>query len=390
LRPRAVYQPFPPTIVLPAREEDPSSGAKIHILGDDERSRFIAHALSRSYAAVEMLSWKGKPSSRYNNIETLSRRKSARSQKEPTVEPISVASRATTKTKDDSYIENLIVTGRGYEAVPALEEVKHRVDENTTICLMNDGLGVLEDVREKIFAGEMDKQPDFVLGHMNHRLVFNRASNSVKQLKGGSMRLTPAARLSGKRKGQSTEVEKRSRLVERLHNVERLRASTSPLDEWMKFKLPSLVFNAAVEPVCVALDCDYAHIMRFEEGWKLMNSLLREILQVVAHFPEVRYSAGLQDFLKRGNIRDMLVNGITAKRDAPSLFVQQIASRQYTDVDYHNGYFIRRAKKLGVDVPRNEMMRQIIISKYYKHTRDLNRYVPIEETSIPHYLDRKR
>jgi cytochrome b translational activator protein CBS2 len=378
--------------VLPAREEEHPSGPKIHILGDDVRSRFIAHALSQSYAAVEMISWKGRSqSSKYNNIETslLEQVPVRAADKQFIVEPLSVASRAA-KEKTNERIENLIITGHGYEAVPALEQVKHRVNENTTICLMNDGLGVLEDVRERIFSGEVDSQPNFFLGHMNHRLVFRKSSNAVRQLKRGSMLLTPVARLhlQGAKtdKMYTKEMKKRWRLVERLHTVERLRASSSPLDEWIRFKLPSLMFQAAIEPVCVALDCSYQELLRDREGWSLMHTLLAEIFDVVAHLPEVGSSTSLQEFLRTSNPDAILISSITAKRDAPSLFMQQIAAGQFTDVDYNNGYFIRRAAKLGVSVPQNKMMRKIVVSKYRQYKRSFLKHVPLEETSLPHEL----
>ncbi|KAG8415328.1 hypothetical protein J3458_009186 [Metarhizium acridum] len=90
---------------------------------------------------------------------------------------------------DDSRIDQLVVSGRGQEAVEALQSVKNRIDGNTTVCLMNDGLGVLEDVRKKIFEGT-DAAPNFLLGHMSHRLAFNRTYDAVTQLKQGQTKLT--------------------------------------------------------------------------------------------------------------------------------------------------------------------------------------------------------
>lgn len=60
---------------------------------------------------------------------------------------------------DDSRIEQLVVSGRGQEAVEALQSVKNRIDGNTTVCLMNNT--VVTDI-PKIFStwGELSVYAD--------------------------------------------------------------------------------------------------------------------------------------------------------------------------------------------------------------------------------------
>lgn len=384
-----------PSVLLPAGAQKSPSVHKIHILGQDERSKFIAQALSQVYDSIDMLGW-GEEGRRpvHSKYCYIDRPESPKS-KNRVVERMSKRCKAA-ETADKSHIDNLIVTGYGHEAVPALETIKDRVDENTTVCLMNSGMGVLEDVRERVFNGEFESQPSFVLGHMTHRLAYNRHTSSVKQLiAGGSTRLTrvektpeeaaDTARTSQALEQQSLELQAESQdeLVQSLRTARRMQSSSATFDRWLAFKLPSLIFDSAVEPVCVALNVAYKDILHNRAAMRMMRQLLDEILQVVEELPEVQGSAVVQKFVKKTSTQEIAYRGIVSKRDQPSLWVKRIDKGLLTDVDYLNGYFLRRARHIGVAAPMNEFVRDMVKAKHSRRMEELNSEVPLEETSIP-------
>jgi len=380
VKPRPAPQFYVPSVLLPPEAAKSPTVHKIHILGEDERSKFIAHALSGVYDSVEMLGWRN-ISSKYRNIQrsrSSSRRAAAK------VEANMAVPRILTK-EDDSRIDQLVVTGKGYEAAEALKSVKHRVDENTTVCLMNDGLGVLEDVRRKIFEG-METSPSFLLGHMSHRLAFNRTYDSVKQLKNGETRLTLAelSQRKGKQLHQAPhKTETRSNFIRTLQEATDLHSSLTTYDQWLRFKLPSVIFDSVVEPVCVLLETPYQGLLQNPAAQRMMHSLLSEIIQVVEKMPEVEGSSVLQSYVRGRGIKKLLYNRIMAKRSQPSQLVRRIEHGLPTDVDYLNGYFLRRGQKLGLDLRMNIMMRDMIKARHSQAIERLNSFIPVEETSIP-------
>lgn len=381
VKPRPAPQFYVPSVLLPPEAAKSPTVHKIHILGEDERSKFIAHALSGVYDSVEMLGWRQNPSSKYRNIQ---KSRSSSRRVATKVEPNLAIPRAIA-TDDDSHIDQLVVTGRGHEAAEALESVKHRVDANTTVCLMNDGLGVLEDVRRKIFEGA-ELGPSFLLGHMSHRLAFNRTYDSVKQLKNGETKLTLAemSLRTGKDLRQTPhKTETRSNFVKTLQEATDLHSSLTSYDQWLRFKLPSVLFDSVVEPVCVLLEMPYQGLLQNPAAQRMMHSLLSEIITVVENMPEVQGSSVIRDYVRGKGIRKLMHSRIMAKRSQPSQLVRRIEYGLPTDVEYLNGYFLRRGHKLGIDLRMNIMMRDMIKAKHSQAIERLNSYIPVEETSIP-------
>ncbi|KHN98677.1 2-dehydropantoate 2-reductase [Metarhizium album ARSEF 1941] len=377
-KPRPQPQFYVPSVLLPREAANSPTVHKIHILGDDERSKFIAHALSSVYDSVEMLGWR-RSSSKYRNIQKArpSNRWSA-----PNVEPNLAAMPRAIAQDDDSKIDQLVVSGRGYEAVEALQAVKNRIDENTTVCLMNDGLGVLEDVRKRIFEGTTDAAPSFWLGHMSHRLAFNRTYDAVTQLKHGQTKLT-FAEAPRMRVNDMHKVESRPNFVKTLQEAKDLRTTMTPFDQWLRFKLPAVIFDSVVEPVCVLLEMPYQGLLQNPAAQRMMHSLLSEIIQVLENMPELEGSTAIRDYVQSKGVRKFMYGRIMGKQSQPSQLVRRIEHGLPTDVEYLNGYFLRRGQKLGLDLRMNVMMRDMIKAKHSQAIERLNSYIPMEETSIP-------
>ncbi|QYS93286.1 hypothetical protein H0G86_000668 [Trichoderma simmonsii] len=374
-----------PSVLLPPEAARSPSVHKIHILGDDERSRFIAHALSGVYDSVEMLGWKRSSpspsaspsfSSKYRNVYK-SRHGDHRKMK---LEHLSVTPKAITRD-DNSHIDQLLVAGPGHDAVEALQSVKHRIDKDTTVCLMTDGLGVLEEVRQRIFRGT-ESSPSFLLGHMSHRLAFNRGQDSVKELRFGKTQLT-----FGDFGRDVEKTETRMNFVKTLQGVKDLNSSLTPFDKWLHFKLPSVILDSVVEPVCVLLEIPYAGLLRNPAAQRMMHRLLTEIVSVVDSMPELEGSAAIRDFIRGNRIKQLIYSRIMARRSVPSVELErQIQNGLPTDVDYLNGFFIRRGHELGIQLPTNIMMRDMIKAKHSLAIEKLNSYVPVEETSVPSHM----
>lgn len=375
---------MPSVHLSPEVAKSSPSEYKIHILGEDVRSKFIAHALSSVYDSVEMIGYKFGPSSRYSHIQKMSKMQSNKPKR--TLAPNRLASWKMADA-DDSHIDQLIVTGKGYEAVPSIEAVKHRIDENTTVCLMNEGLGVLEDVRQQIFKGS-DKTPTFLLGHMTHRLAYNDHFNAVRLVKPGQMKITSMdhAGLSIPEPGPS---RLNQNLLDSLRVAKDLKIQSSPLDDWLCFKLPSVIFGCVVEPICVLLDVPYEEILPNPQARRMMLLLLDEIAVVMEHLPELSGSAVVQEYLRGGRLRWLLYKAIRGKGPAPSELVKRIQKGQPSELRHLNGYFLRRAERFGLNMANNRMMAEMVAAKEEQAKRNLQGHIPFIETSLPSDLERQ-
>ncbi|KAL7822738.1 ketopantoate reductase PanE/ApbA C terminal domain-containing protein [Trichoderma gracile] len=318
------------------------------------------------------------PSSRYRNIYK-SRNGNQRKMK---LEHVSVTPKAIAKD-DRSHIDQLLVAGPGREAVEALQSVKHRINKDTAVCLMTNGLGVLEEVRARVFQGT-ESSPSFVLGHMSHRLAFDRRTDSVRELRYGKTQLTFAD--SGRLGEDVEKTESRIDFVRTFEGVKDLNSSLTPFDKWLHFKLPSVILDSVVEPVCVLMEIPYAGLLRNPPAQRMMQRLLDEIVSVVDNMPEIEGSAAVRNFIRSNRIKQHIYSRIMARRGASSDLARQIQNGLPTDIDYLNGFFIRRGHQLGIETPTNLLIRDMIKAKHSLAIERLNSYIPVEETSVPSHL----
>jgi ketopantoate reductase len=331
------------------------------------------------------------PKSRYRNIEEAQperTRKSAYAEKNAAiVREKEDQGHEAAQTADRSHIDQLIVTGRGFEAVKAIASVKDRIDDKTSVCLLNDGMGVLEQVRKHILDGTQP-QPNFYLGHMSHALVFNRNRDSVKQLKAGQTVLTSSDAILNTPKESHASALEYPEFIRSLRQAKLLQTRYNTYDQWLRFKIPSMMFTAAVEPVCVLLDLPYRGLATNLSAQKMMNQLLAEMALVTENLPEVRDSPDLIKFLRGEGLKKFCYRRITGKANAPSDLQTRINKGLQTDINYQNGFFLNRAKVLGIDTPTNKLMVHMVKARRVEAMEKRKAFIPVEEKSAQSIRER--
>ncbi|PHH70556.1 hypothetical protein CDD80_5936 [Ophiocordyceps camponoti-rufipedis] len=376
----------PPVYTSPVSDTDaPPRVHKVHIIGEDEKAKYIAHALCNIYNSVELLDWRRERTGKYRNL-SISR--PGRAIYKP-VERNQVPKHAFAQDSS-SHIDLMVVTGPGSDAVKALDSVKHRVDNKSNVCIMSEGLGVLEDVRKKVFEGS-DSKPNFFLGHMSHRLVWNRNTDSVKRLYNGQTRLTNALSTADGydpiKSRQEHDSDSWTPAVSTWGSSHDLNSMVTTYDEWLQLKLPGMMFDCVVEPACVALELSYKELLWNRGAQRLMNGLLDELVLVIRHMNEVSEAPIMRQLTNADQIARWLRKRILAKGSAPCQLVKRIEYGLPTNVQFRNGYFIRRAHQLGMDFRMNVMVDNLIEARHLKALARINSEVRFEETSIPSYLE---
>lgn len=369
-----------PEVLISAEDAKLTSGPKIHVLGQDERSTFIAHALSGVYDSVSMLTWKPNPRARYQSVQ-----RARNNGQRGFAEPESRRLEQETIGEDSTPISNLIVTGRGHGTLESLKSVSDQITKDTNICVVHDGFGVLEDVRQQFLNDGIDGLPRLYGGHLSHKLVRNRRVDGVKQLKDGCLNLyefrsRQPAKFTARQKKPTWEGPD---LYGTLSTAPELNAEMMGYADWIGKKMPSVVFDTVVEPVCTFFDLRYEEMQYNKSALTLMNQLLAELKTLCRAAPEMQ-TATIQNFMGDNFLaaKAMLV-GIGARRSMPCDLTMRMKSGLPTGVEHTVQYFLRRGKKLGIDMPRLEMMVSAVHTKNAIFKRELEDYVPMEEVSLP-------
>ncbi|KAM0322699.1 hypothetical protein ACHAQA_009290 [Verticillium albo-atrum] len=388
---------YVPAVMMGHDEPAPPSSRTVHILGSDARSKFLSHSLYGVYDSIQTInSSHDSPFYQKNDYRNVSgnprkhRNRSSRTQHWIDGNAGIAQSKAAAEEANEGHISNLVVAGPPSHTVKLLEKVKHRVDDRTAICLMQDGLGVAEAANNEVFNNP-DTRPSIVLGHMTHSLAMDRRRDAVRSLDPHFETALTSVRpyLGRERRDHHHQLDSTSEkwlrtqgMLSKFAAATDLRARGLPLDSWLTLKIPSLMFSSVVDPICVLLDCRYEQLLFNPTANRLVDQLLNEIANVVERMPELkRASPALQAALRGEGMRKNTMGRLRGKKGSASRMVTQIERGQLTDIDYLNGYFIQRGKRLGVDMPANEMVVGMVKAKHKAQLQKLRSYIPMEMTS---------
>ncbi|KAF9872247.1 hypothetical protein CkaCkLH20_10339 [Colletotrichum karsti] len=369
---------YVPAVMMGHDSPPPPSSRTVHILGNDQKSKFLSHALHGVYDAVNMVDMP--PNTRYTNVT--GNVGSSRRRDGIWIENNQSIKEGPESKDENGHISNLVVGGRPAEAVKLLEKVKHRVDDRTAICYMQDGLGIAENINNKIFT-DAAKRPSIVLGHMGS-LAYNRETNSVRvmdpEFTTALTGVRPATYDPSKDIASDTWLRTQG-MLGKFAASDVLNAQGVYLEKWMMVKIPSLMFSAAVEPICVMLDAHYKDILYNPTAHRLIQQLLVEISDVVGLMSETRKAPGLQRLLRGDALMKQMMGKLRGKKDSPSRMSLQIQRGLLTDIEYLNGYFITRGRRKGLDMPANQLVMDMVKAKHKSVLEKHRSYIPMEVTS---------
>ncbi|KIH91509.1 hypothetical protein SPBR_01416 [Sporothrix brasiliensis 5110] len=209
----------------------------------------------------------------------------------------------------------------------------------------------------------------------------------------------PKRKREGTDGNQSLELEYSTgmRLMYLLNVTPELGAGGYSTAAFLRYKLPELVYAAAVEPVQTVLDLPMGNAL-WSNGpaWSMVEDLVREMINVILQMPETRASPKLAEYVRSGAFERKVFrlsyrksegrtrrpgpggsshsdDGDAYRGSGPQsaqndsggycLMARRVALGQGTDIEFLNGYFVRRGKALGVACPHNEMIIKMVRAK---------------------------
>jgi hypothetical protein len=122
----------------------------------------------------------------------------------------------------------------------------------------------------------------------------------------------------------------------------------------------------------------------------MINQLLAEMALVTESLPEVQASPDLVSFLRGEGLKRFCYRRITGKASAPSDLLMRINKGLQTDINYQNGFFLNRAKTLGINTPTNALMVQMVKARRLEAKQKRKAYIQMEETSAENVRERAR
>jgi cytochrome b translational activator protein CBS2, mitochondrial len=376
---------LPPRPVLSSTDPNPSD--VLYILGLDAKARLLASELKPLFASVRLLhpahgqlkemEYRGIHENRWDG--------STKEAIEAKPHPV------------DDPIRNIILSGSALDSVRRMIQLRHRIDSKTAVCLMHDGFGVAEAVNEQVFDDGGEK-PQFILGQFNHGLKHTQTRGGLVSTFGDeppesanvaspvASRIFKTLLVPFDPNTGMVPLEnllESGDLIDRFRGAPVLNARRSPLDTWVHVKLVYMVFRTVVDPVCAALDLRYNQVMENGHAAGLIDRLLDEVQLISSSLPEF-YSSAQSPYIQslgQNVLRKVCFSKLRRMGAQVDPITKQICDGRRMDIEYFNGYFVRRAKALGLSHYFNEMLMIMLKAKHRRKFAELHDAIPFESTS---------
>ncbi|KAJ1800955.1 2-dehydropantoate 2-reductase (Ketopantoate reductase) (KPA reductase) (KPR) [Coemansia sp. RSA 2399] len=280
--------------------------------------------------------------------------------------------------KDSTKIRQLLITTKAHDVVQAYQSVKDRLDSQSTVVLLQNGMGTYEAIQREIYSPlgqhrQHDKEtaastelPSFVIGTNSHgclrvpgeRFVTHHTAMAELRFAVRASLHNPTSKLP-----QST--------VEILSALGRmpLQASMVNWSELHQQMLLKLAANAVINPITALTDCRNGYLapqlhecdMRcvsrgyYDSMKSLLSSACAEIASIYA-----RAHPQLQNELTAHALEEYVAGVASATARNRSSMLQDIAAGMQTEIDWINGYLVGLGNQHGVPTPVNTLLYTLI------------------------------
>ncbi|KAI9796708.1 MAG: hypothetical protein M1833_006048, partial [Piccolia ochrophora] len=355
------------------------SSRRIHILGLNGVGLFVAHSLAGlpnrppisllAHTITSVTQWErngrtievttdGLPVSRGNmDIELFRLNDQGSFTDQPTTQgqEQSVSSQA---ASNDLPINVLVVASRASFVVKTLSAIKHRLHRESTILFLQDGMGVIEAVNAEVFL-DIDTRPDYVVGLCLHGISTRRSPFKLVHATLGTTALAALPHYANADSGNATQSMNTTTryLLRTLTRTPALVAAGYSYLDVFQSQLEKLVETAVIDSLTAVLDCPVHRLLHNSSSSRTMRMLLAEMSLVICSLPELQSASNVRTRFSPARLEKLVV--LAAKR---RLHLQGHGNA--SEIDYLNGYIVRRGESLGVQCVVNYTLMQIMKAKW--------------------------
>ena len=303
--------------------------------------------------------------------------------------------RSQVEVKYSDYISNapinhLIVTTKAHQTVKSLLPLKHRLSRDSTIVFLQNGCGTVEEVNDAVFPHVLER-PNYMIGINSHGIYATGPSSAVHAGHGVIyLGILPRddqeppkrprfRKLSIEDEGDEVEFVETSRyLLHSLTHLPILAAVPVPPSTLVLHQFDKLAVNCVVNPLTVLLDAPNGSILQNHQLSRTMRLLLFEISAIFRRLPEVEGIPNIDLRFSPDRLEHLVVNVAQKTSQNISSMLQDVRRGVETEIDYLNGWVVRRGESVGVKAVVNYSMVGLIKGKQNMISREVDGYMPFE------------
>ena len=246
-------------------------------------------------------------------------------------------------------LDLIILSVKSYDTEQALKDIKKIIKPETIVLLTQNGYGNYE------LATEIIGKEQTLLG----RVIFG-----AKVIDKGKVRITVNA--DDVRIGQPDNAIDKNKILKVVETIRKSGIPTSYSPDVYKILWDKILYNCALNPLGAILECSYGDLANNENTKNIMNKIIEEIF-LVAELNKIQLNWKTPeeyiDFFYKKLIPP-------TKEHFPSMYYD-IKDGKRTEIDALNGAVVKLAEKVGVKVPTNETIVNLIkFKESFKHRKN--------------------
>ncbi|MFT6913929.1 MAG: 2-dehydropantoate 2-reductase [Motiliproteus sp.] len=228
-------------------------------------------------------------------------------------------------------IQRLLLTTKSYDALSAVESVRHRLGSASVIVLLQNGMGQQQQLAERF--------PDLAI------YAGTTTEGAYLKSTGQQQQLVHAGRGASWLGPINARAADRGSTV--LDSLLRLSLTTGYDDKIQNRLWHKLAINALINGLTAIHNCQNGQLALNPDYREQMRQLCGEVEQL---------AIALQQPLFDRPLLEVAVEVATATADNYSSMLQDVRNRRPTEIKYINGYICRQAERLGIDTPCNQAL----------------------------------
>ncbi|KAI1919819.1 2-dehydropantoate 2-reductase (Ketopantoate reductase) (KPA reductase) (KPR) [Ophidiomyces ophidiicola] len=291
---------------------------------------------------------------------------------------------------DDEKIDSLILAVKATQVEQALKSVRHRLSPKSAIVFLQNGMGVQDEVNQKIFPDPASR-PSYIQGVTTHGLHYTKAYHITHAGVGTSAfsivypeRPQSPPEDTGKPRAESNDRDFWDISSIYLTNTLLRSPELTPVRitkiEMLQHQLEKLAINCVINPLTALNDCLNGDLLYNYNISRVQRLLLIEISTVIRALPELQGVPGAMSRFSPERLRTLAVGVMYKTATNTSSMLQDIRLGKETEIDYINGYIVRRGEELGIKCALNYMLAQMVLAKARMLSKQIQDEIPLSSS----------
>lgn len=293
--------------------------------------------------------------------------------------------RSPTSTGDLPPIQSLIVCLKTYQTIAGIRDLYPRLNSRSTIVLLQNGMGVYEQLIEKFFR-DPSTRPNFVLACNTHGAWLKNFMHVVHAGHGEiHLGIVSSGETDFERSdpdlslddiAPDPEVDPNHRYaslrstIQALTSLKPLHVSWRTQEHVHLLMRRKVVVNAIINPLTALLNCHNGELFEHEAAKVIAGKVCREaanafLAQWEAEMQEHIFAEGATyvsppHMLGHSQLVDECIRVAYATKENSSSMLSDIKMGKPTEIQSMNGYLVALGKQHGVSMAANKMLLDLI------------------------------